>query len=371
MINLHLIRVRAALKPRNEPYWSAPLGKRGRVVGYRKVDTNTGSWIARMRDESNRKRSHFLGADAPGFGYEQACEAARKWFNGCDAGVTDEEIRVEDACREYVTNRREVKGEACADDAEQRFERTVYGKPFGAIKVAKLRTPRIEEWRRDTGLGKASANRTLRSLKAALNHAVRSRRVRAEVAREWGDVKLHHNADGRRDLYLDVKQRRALLDRTQGALRDLIEAAIRTGARPGELASATRGQFDERTKTMTFIGKTGRRDVPLSPSAAALFARLARSKLPAAHLLVRDDGQPWYRSDWARLVTLAAKLAGLPAGTCLYTMRHSFITSAITGGMTTLDVARLTGTSLAMIDAHYGHLVADAARERLAAVNML
>jgi hypothetical protein len=39
--------------------------------------------------------------------------------------------------------------------------------------------------------------------------------------------------------------------------------------------------------------------------------------------------------------------------------------------MSTLDVARLTGTSLAMIDAHYGHLVAAAARERLAAVRML
>jgi len=39
--------------------------------------------------------------------------------------------------------------------------------------------------------------------------------------------------------------------------------------------------------------------------------------------------------------------------------------------MSTLDVTRLVCTSLAMIEKHYGHLVADAARERLAKVTML
>jgi len=39
-------------------------------------------------------------------------------------------------------------------------------------------------------------------------------------------------------------------------------------------------------------------------------------------------------------------------------------------GLTTLDVAKLTGTSLAMIDKHYGHLVQTSA-ERLAKVQML
>ncbi len=54
-----------------------------------------------------------------------------------------------------------------------------------------------------------------------------------------------------------------------------------------------------------------------------------------------------------------------------YTLRHSFITQAISDGLTTLDVARLTGTSLAMIDRHYGHLVQSASAERLAKVQML
>lgn len=55
----------------------------------------------------------------------------------------------------------------------------------------------------------------------------------------------------------------------------------------------------------------------------------------------------------------------------LYTLRHSWITTALMSGMSTLDVARLTGTSLMMIEKHYGHLVDAAARERLAAVRIL
>jgi hypothetical protein len=40
-------------------------------------------------------------------------------------------------------------------------------------------------------------------------------------------------------------------------------------------------------------------------------------------------------------------------------------------GMATWDVDRITGTSLAMIEKHYAHLVVNAARERLNAVNLL
>jgi hypothetical protein len=50
---------------------------------------------------------------------------------------------------------------------------------------------------------------------------------------------------------------------------------------------------------------------------------------------------------------------------------RSFITQSLMDGMMTLDVARLTGTSLAMIEKHYGHLVMDGARTRLELVNLL
>jgi integrase len=153
-----------------------------------------------------------------------------------------------------------------------------------------------------------------------------------------------------------------------------------TGCRAGELVSARVSQFDARTASLTVTGKTGTRTFPLAPPAVTLFKRLAKDKLPAAYLLTRDDGEPWGHSDWDERVRAAAAAARvgegkdakpLPAGVCLYTLRHSFITTALVEGLSPLEVSRIVGTSLRMIDLTYGHLAQASARERLAAVQLL
>jgi hypothetical protein len=52
--------VALALAPRAEPYWAAPLGI-NQSLGYRKIDRERGSWIAR-RKENARPRYRALGA---------------------------------------------------------------------------------------------------------------------------------------------------------------------------------------------------------------------------------------------------------------------------------------------------------------------
>lgn len=76
-------------------------------------------------------------------------------------------------------------------------------------------------------------------------------------------------------------------------------------------------------------------------------------------------------SDWDELVKEAAVAADLPGNTCLYTLRHSFITQALLDGVSTLEVSKIVGTSLPMIEKHYGHLVFDRAAERLAKVQIV
>jgi integrase len=369
-VDIHLASIRRALSARREPYWAAPIA-RGKFIGFRKLTADTGTWIARRRDDSGRQEYRSLGMVSETFDFDKAKDAARAWFKVRESGVTDELVTVADACRAYVEDRVREKGAATGHDAEMRFRRTIYDNPLGARSLTKLKTPHIKSWRQALGGSPVSKNRNLSALKAALNLAVRNRQVPRDIEQEWRDVKPLDEGDNRRRLFLDLRQRRALLAQCSGGLRDLVEGAMLTGCRAGELTRALRGQFDDRTGSMTFIGKTGTRTVPVSPAGFALFKRLAKSKLPAAPLFTRDDGKPWAHSDWDKMLKAAAVRAGLPDKTCLYTLRHSFITTAITDGMTTLDVARLAGTSVAMIDRHYGHLVFGAARERLAKVKIL
>jgi integrase len=282
-----------------------------------------------------------------------------------------ERYTVEAACRDYVADRRSEKNAACAHDAQKRFERTVYGTAFGKLPLVRLLSVDIKSWRRDTGLSKSSQNRTMTALRAALNLAVQNRRIAAERRIEWASVRQHSGVTQRRLLFLDLEERRRLIRHAQGAVCDLMAAMALTGARPGDLTGARRSQYDARTQSVTFAAKQALRTVPLSSGAAALFDRLAQGKLPSELLFTRDDGKGWAHSDWDELVRAAAQSAGLPAGVCLYTLRHSFITQALMDGMSTLEVARISGTSLAMIERHYGHLVMHAARERLERVTLL
>jgi integrase len=417
MVRIDTKRGREALAARREPYWYKL--SRDRHLGLRKLSQDSvGSWIARFRDEARHRHYKSLGEYSDAFGFDAAKVAAEVWFRDREQGVGERReegpATVGMACRDYVRSLVAEERPDSARDAHMRFRRTVYGdshdvefnphrphaerpsdpdKPFAAAKaearttkrrnpvahpiatlpLSRVRSPRLKKWHVDlvaAGLSKASANRTLTALKAALNLAVKNRLVGAAAAQEWAEVGPLKGASRRRDLFLDVTQRRALLANSQGAVHQLLKAVIFTGCRAGELTSARRSAFDARTKSLTVTGKTGTRIVPLAPIAVDFFAQVSKDKLLNAALLTRDDGKSWAHSDWDEDVKAAAMQAGLPPQTCLYTLRHSFITQALLDGVSTLEVSKIVGTSLAMIEKHYGHLVHDTARERLAKVQL-
>ena len=67
---------------------------------------------------------------------------------------------------------------------------------------------------------------------------------------------------------------------------------------------------------------------------------------------------------WKKPIKAAA--AVLPNTVTAYTLRHSVITDLVTNGLDLLTVAQLSGTSVTMIEKHYGHHRADHAAKALA-----
>lgn len=296
---------------------------------------------------------------------------------------------VADTCRDYVAALRKDGRDAAADDAERRFERTVYADALGAVLLTELTQDDMEAWRdrvergdlpelparkgrspKPKPLSKASVNRMRTPLVAALNRAVIRRRLSPDRAIEWESVKPYEAAGQRRDLYLDRDQRRALLAHATADLRALMECIALTGCRPGDPAAMLREDYDHRNGNVTFRTKGHVRTIPLSPAARELLDRRAKGKLPTAYMFT-NDGEPWRPHDWREPVKAAAAAAELPGEVVLYTLRHCWINDAILGGMDLLTVAKLAGTSLKMIDDHYGHLAQQAARDKLAEVSFL
>ena len=63
--------------------------------------------------------------------------------------------------------------------------------------------------------------------------------------------------------------------------------------------------------------------------------------------------------------------AGLGDDVVMYSLRHCAISEMLVAGIDPLSVARLAGTSIAMIQNHYGHLIKDKVATQLASVKMI
>ena len=143
--------------------------------------------------------------------------------------------------------------------------------------------------------------------------------------------------------------------------------------RPGAVAAFTVSNFDKRLNALT-VGKdkAGKdRKITLPASTASFFSEQSKGKLPSAPLFARADGSAWNKDSWKYKFKDAVTSAGLPVEATAYSLRHSTITDLIAGaGLDVLTVAVLAGTSLQMIEKHYGHLLHGKAAAALASLSI-
>lgn len=375
-IDLKSKTTRSQLDPRREPYWQRI--STGFYVGYRVLETGAGTWIARIRSDEGKQKYQALGTHDS---LDDAIKAANLWRDQLSAGVGRTDTTVEEACRAYASYLKTKKGSSSFKDAEGRFKRLVYGAKFGAIQLAKLKTTDVRKWveeqlaidddgdEEDLRRSKDSANRNLASLKAALNHALKDRLVATDAG--WKTVTPFRGVGRRREHMLTHAERSALIKACPADLAELVKGLLLTGARPGELAKATVGDFDKRQGTIVLNGKTGRRVAPVSSAAKAFFLEHAKGKLPGAYLMTDGFGNQWNKDDWKKPFKAAVRKAGLPENIVMYHLRHAAISEMILAGVQSSIVALLTGTSTTMIDQHYGHLQHEKTRALLDKVSLL
>jgi integrase len=392
--NLETRTARLRLAIRAEPYWRTI--DPGAHLGYYRGKRG-GSWVARLYQEG-RYRKTAVGtaddaSDADGLAilsFAQAQAAARNWFAKLARDAAGIEptaagpYRVRDALSDYLADYKRRGGKALA---ATRVAANAHILPtLGDARLEQLTAGRIREWhfglaeapaRLRTKKGalelktraldpddtemtrrrRATANRVLTVLKAALNHAFREGRVPNDEA--WRRVRPFREADAVRVRYLSHDEARRLVNAANAGLRQMVQAALLTGCRYGELAALRPEDFDSEAGTIRIrAAKSGKaRHVVLTEEGIILFRRLAAGKPCGALLLPRADGKRWARAHAQRPLSWACKAARISPAASFHVLRHTYASQLVMAGAPLQVVAANLGhADTRMTEKHYAHL---------------
>lgn len=353
---ISVARSRAKLPERREPYWHTIT--RGRQIGVRKF-LGSEHWFARIRFGKKYERKPLKGVTS----WDEALEAANKFFNTISKAGKPNGETVLDLFDDYVAK---VKPSPTHGTVRKTLEAEL-----GLIKLTELERQHIKSWRSSDSLlrhkGKtrsnATINRMITVLRAALNHGVQEEKLSDTSWRH--EFKRHDEKNTARDLYLDPAQRQKLIGCATPESKPFIHLLSIIPLRPGDWHETTVKHFDKRARTLHVWSKKHERDVNLSAVAYELLVKQAEDKPENALLFQRENGKAWDRQSWNSAIKQAAKLAGLPDSTCAYTLRHSVITELCTSGLDINSIAKISGTSVEMIETHYAKLLKNIATEAL------
>lgn len=391
---------RAKISARGKPYFKA-IGQ-GLHLGYRKGQA-AGKWVARVYNGTGGYIVETIATaddqtDADGSNvltFYQAQERARDVHKRL-TGVGDAmgPYTVADALTDYLAHL-EHKAKPTGD-ANNRI--AIHIRPaLGHVEVAKLTAKQIRAWMtaiaeappRNRGKNgsdeisyretsgdeeskrrrRASTNRTLTVLKAALNRAWREGKVGSD--KEWRSVEPFEGADAARVRYLQVNEARRLINGCEPSFRKLVQAALQTGCRYGELCRLKVEDFNRDAGTLIIRrSKSGKaRHVILTDEGAEFFGQLVAGRA-GAELLLRnevrlarstgrgaDDHGDWRPSEQVRGMAEACKRGKISPPIGFHGLRHTWASLAVMAGVPLMVVARNLGhADTRMVEKHYGHL---------------
>jgi integrase len=386
---------RAKLPVRDSPYWVslAP----GCALGYRKGPKG-GVWLAKLVRNGIRQQTTLGPADdvldpdgVLAISYADAQTKARDWF----ATLARPEkpagpYTVRDAVTDYLdwfiaTGRKSIK------ETEASVGAFILPQ-LGDDDVSSLTPARLRNWHMDiaaasprlrTKPGKkqnvrdtardpeaprrrrATANRILTVLKAALNHAWREGKVASDDA--WRRVAPFREADAARVRYLDRDECRRLVNVSAQPLRTIVRGALHTGARYSELARMHVADFDRDSGTVLVrTSKAGKvRHIELTAEGLEFFQEITAGRAGSEFLFHRGGGA-WGKSHQQRPLADACQAAKINPAASFHTLRHTYASLMVMDAVPLMVVAHNLGhADTRMVEKHYGHLSTSYVREAI------
>lgn len=385
--NLDTRAARLRLQPRKKPYWT-PTGKAGVHLGYRRRKPRTGaangSWLVRRYTGKGYETEVFAEADdfsdADNAGVLNYYQASKKLGGELSEVQRSRQYTVVQAVEDYLAwAKLHTKS---ARDAEWKL-RAYLMQFFDVREVATLRPVDFDRWltwaekqrpvgrRKKMGRGssvsadpgdqkrrrKATLNRIINVVKACLNKAYRDGRVASDEG--WRNLRRFKGADSARVQWLTVADCGRLLNACKSDFRRVVETALLTGARWGELRALRVGDYDSRSGYLLIAESKGGkpRRVPLTDEGRAALEAMTAGREPTDLLLTRLDWQPWGVQDQKRPMAEACAAARIRPPIGFHALRHTYASLLVQHGTPLAIVAEALGHSdTRMVDRHYAHL---------------
>jgi integrase len=394
---------RAQLPMRRAPYF-VKIAKGLRLGYYR--GSAAGTWIGRRYRGGGSYHTTALGladdlTDADGskvFDFWQAQGAARQWIEKqrlIDDGVVHGgPYTVANAVSDYLDGVSAEKGPAAERRAKYIFNASIIPE-LGPVLVEKLTAERLLRWRNSLAARpkrvrtkrsaerpatrdipddddarrkrRATANRILTTLKAALNRAFQAGRVASDQA--WRRVKPFVKVDEAVVRYLTADEARRLVNACDEKFRRLVQASLLTGCRYSELTKLRASAFNPDSGTIAIRLSKGKvRHVTLTDEGIACFTIWARGQARTDHVFLRDDGAVWGPSHQQRPLEEASRVAGISPSVTFHILRHTHASHLAMQGVPMAVIAKQLGhADTRMTEKHYAHLAPNYVAETIRA----
>jgi integrase len=392
---------RLKLKVTGKPYYRAV--ERSVHLGYRRLKGAAGTWCARYYKGDGAYEVEAIGiaddmSDADGVAvldfWQAQGRARERMVERAHAAIGKTgPITVADVVDDYIQHlQSEGRPASTVADVRYRDGAFIRGR-LGNIKAADLTADILRKWRdalveaparvrtrageaqkhretTDQRARRASANRTWTTLRAALNYAFHTDKIASDKA--WKKVKPFGSVDHARVRYLSIAEAKRLINAADREFRPLLQAALLTGGRYGQLAALVASDFNADAGTVTMRTRKGSGSVKtyhvhLTAEGVKFFKAVCANRRGDDLIFTRADGGEWRKSNQEGPIAAASVRSNIDPPANFHITRHTWASHAVMNGTPLMVVAQNLGhRDTRMVEKHYGHLapsyVADAVR---------
>lgn len=256
---------------------------------------------------------------------------------------------------------------------------------LGDLRLSELKLHHVEDWLHgQTTWGSTMKHHGWRALKSALKfNVVRGHTLTNPLAAIKTPAEFHSRARGA-ECALSDGVLNVLLGTAEKNFSDFLTVLLLTGARPGELVAAEERHYDRSKRAIIFrandrvykwknAAKTGKDRVIILTAEAVGIVERRISRQGAGPVFKNQRGKSlagrtgagcWmgrlkHRDAVAAFFLREGIHADAMKGITMYSFRHTYATKALKCSVPVKTLADLMGTSVYMIERHYGHLTAD------------